>query len=803
MMAALDGVRVLDLIEHAGAYAARLLAGLGADVLRIEPPGGGAHRHRAPFVDGRDGERISLYDLHYHRGARRLALAIETPAGQARLRDLLNEVQIVLDNGQLARLGLDPRALAEKQPPLVVISVTPFGLESARAHWQGGDLICQAMSGLINLYGYHNERPARFGGEQASQMAGLAAALGALVGLAGLERDGVGECVDVAIERAAAFPTLQFGNASIYHQFGYENRRKPRRETLHGQIYRAADGWITFGAYRDADALVQMLQDAGMAEDLPLLRRTLTHAQFIADPQVEEVVARFFASQPKMELIERANNRYGLSGLPINTAADLVADPFLLERDFFIEVGERETGRTLLDSGPPVRMADGGLQIADSVAEPPYRHEPPSAVAAPRNPQSAIRNPQSNASPLAGLRILDLGWIVAGPLTSRLLADFGADVIKVESSTRMDVGRGNRTPLYGPLPGDANSNPDVGGYFQDVNSGKRSVTLNLASAEGRALLKRLVTVSDAIVSNLHGDQLARWGLSYAEAARLNPGIIIVNMPTMASEGPRVRWRAFGDWFAGAAGLKSVSGRPEDPPLPFGHHYPDFGPNPFHAAIALLAALRVRARTSVGQFIEVSQYESTIGVLGPAILEYSATGIAPTPQANRDPQAAPHNIYRCTGDESFCAIACYTDTHWQTLQAIDGLEGLRRPAWHTLEERTQHEAEIDTIIERWTLAWDRQQLAVFLQERGVPAGPYQSLAEMVELDPVLGDAYFHRLLHPCGREFLVPDNPARAWRHPANIRLGPLLGEHTFDVLQDVLGLSTDEIAAYALSGAIE
>jgi benzylsuccinate CoA-transferase BbsF subunit len=358
-------------------------------------------------------------------------------------------------------------------------------------------------------------------------------------------------------------------------------------------------------------------------------------------------------------------------------------------------------------------------------------------------------------------------------------------------------------PLYGVLPGDGNSNPEGGGYFQDVNANKRSCTLNLASREGRALLRRLVAVSDGIVCNLGGDQLERWGVGYEQARQINPGIIVVNMPTMESQGPRARWRAFGDMISGAAGLKAVSGHPEDGPLPFGHQYADFSANPFHAAIALMAALHHREQTGEGQFIEVSQYESTIALLGAAVLDYTANVHNARPPGNRDPEAVPHNFYRCAGEESWCAIAVQTEEQWRALASTDGLEALRRPEYATLAGRQAHETEIDGIIEAWSRGWDRQELAAFLQERGVPAGPLQGIPELVQVDPVLSEAYFVRTPHPVGREFLIHGNPLVTRNRPPVVRRGPLLGEHTSDVLHDLLGLSADELAEYAVSGAIE
>jgi benzylsuccinate CoA-transferase BbsF subunit len=405
--------------------------------------------------------------------------------------------------------------------------------------------------------------------------------------------------------------------------------------------------------------------------------------------------------------------------------------------------------------------------------------------------------------PLEGIRIIDLGWIIAGPLSTRLLADFGAEVIKVESTVRPDVARGNRSPLFGDLPGDANSNADTGGYFQDVNAGKLSLTLNLALPQGRELLRRLVAVSDAIVCNLHGDQLHKWGVGYEESSRINPRIIVITVPTMETRGPRKRWRGFGDSFAAMSGLKSVSGLPQEQPVNFGHQYPDFSSNPFHAAIALMAALHQREVTGRGQFIEVSQYESTAALLGPAMLEYTANGVLPEPRGNRDPNAAPHNLYRCRGEDSWCAISILEDAQWRALVGIHELRGLDRPEFTTLAGRRQAEEEIDAAIEVWTAEWDRHELAAFLQARGIPAGPYQDIVDMVERDPVLGERYFVKRMHPIGREFLVHGSPIQSRRTPARVELGPLLGEHTMHVLEDIISLTPDEIAEFAAAGAVE
>jgi crotonobetainyl-CoA:carnitine CoA-transferase CaiB-like acyl-CoA transferase len=405
--------------------------------------------------------------------------------------------------------------------------------------------------------------------------------------------------------------------------------------------------------------------------------------------------------------------------------------------------------------------------------------------------------------PLDGVRVVDLSFIVAGPLASRLLADFGADVVRIESRMRIDGARVNPVRLYGELPGDANSNTDASGYFNDVNAGKRSCTLNLNTDAGVELLHEIVRHSDVICSNLASTALQRWGIDYEQARELKPDIIVVHMPTMETEGPRSHWKGFGDPFAGAGGLKSVSGHPGAEILPFGHHYPDFSANPFHAAVAVMAALHHRERTGEGQAVELSQYEATASMMGASILRYTANDEVATPVGNRDDIAVPHNVYRCRGDESWCAIAAYDDEQWQALCEAIGDPALDDEGFATAEGRRAREQEIDEAIERWTVGWDRQQLAAMLQQRGVPAGPFQNIEEMTRVDPTLGPNHFAKLDHPVGREFLVHQTPIHATRNPAPPRLAPLLGADTFDVLTGVLGLSEERVAEYAAMGALD
>jgi crotonobetainyl-CoA:carnitine CoA-transferase CaiB-like acyl-CoA transferase len=364
----LAGIRVLDLIDGMGVYGPRLLASLGADVIRVEPPGGAAHRSREPFYRGQsgataNGESPSLYFLHYNAGKRGITLDAGQPRGRELLAKLLGAVDAVFDNGQLARWGFDLSELAAAEPPLVVVSVTPFGLDGERSEWLGSDLICQAMGGMIQIFGVRNERPARFGPEQGSEMSGLAAALGALIALFGARRGNGGELIDIAVERVCALPTLQMGNASLFHQFGFRRERVAAGMDMPGGLYRARDGYMTIGAFRaSAEAIVEVMQQFGVGDELVELHARLPGLSFVDSPELEDALARAVAMLPRLELMEAIQDR-GIHALPVTDSEQLVSDPFLQQRSFFVDVEEPSLGLSFSDMAVPMRFGASDARI--------------------------------------------------------------------------------------------------------------------------------------------------------------------------------------------------------------------------------------------------------------------------------------------------------------------------------------------------------------------------------------------------------------------------------------------------------
>ncbi len=399
--------------------------------------------------------------------------------------------------------------------------------------------------------------------------------------------------------------------------------------------------------------------------------------------------------------------------------------------------------------------------------------------------------------PLRGVRVLDFTWMIAGPLGTRLLANFGADVIKVESYNRVD-----RIRETGPHPdGPWSYNED--GSFNDVNLCKRSLLLNLNFPQGQAIARQLAAVSDVVMANFTGDRLDRWGLGFADLARVRPDIIVLNMPVFESQGERRRWGGIGTHINGLAGISSISGYEGDPPFGLGPLYPDFSGNPFHATAAILAALIERDRGAGAQFIEVSQYESTASLLGPALLTYAAGGGEPERRGNHSARACPHNVYPAAGEDRWIAIAVETDDEWTALCRAFDREVWRDDArFARLPERLRHEAALDELIAAETCRWTAPELAARLQAAGVPAAPVNQL-DGVLADPWYRGEYFYEQQGPEGCVFTTHGEPIRPAGERQPVQRAPLLGEHTDAIVRQLLGIpasETDELYAGGVLG---
>jgi benzylsuccinate CoA-transferase BbsF subunit len=399
--------------------------------------------------------------------------------------------------------------------------------------------------------------------------------------------------------------------------------------------------------------------------------------------------------------------------------------------------------------------------------------------------------------PLSGLRVADFFWLIAGPATSRILADFGAEVIKIESEEREDQIR--NAGIWPPNRTETSPNA----VFVDCNTNKLSLTLNLNKPRAIELAKEVVKRSDVVTNNFTGDRMDRWGLGYKDLAAVKPDIIMITMPAMGTTGPYRSYGANGLGVVSYGGINTTMGFPGAPPTGMGPLYSDFT-TPYFALAAIMAALHHRDSTGEGRFIDLSQAEATTALLGTNILEYTANGRVPERPGNRAHDYCPHGAYACWGGDRWCVIAAGSDEEWRRLcQAIGRPDLADDTRLSSHAGRKEHEDEIDAAISGWTRERDPWQVTHYLQDRGVMAGVVEDLEDMVVRDPHLPACHFETLSDSEGvARYLAHGQPVKFDGMKPELRRPPLQGEHNEYVVKEVLGLSDQEYIDLLIEGVL-
>ncbi len=785
------GIRVVDLAGPPGFFCGRLLVGLGAEVVRIEPPGGDSLR------------ADPLAFAHWHAGKRSVVVDLETSEGRAALLALVVTADVLVETfpqGHLERLGLDPATLGAARPELIVVSVTPFGRIGPRAGWVGTDLTAVALGGMMSLCGHPDGPPLQPPREQGYHLAGLNAAIGALLGLRARRLTGRGQPVDVSVQEAVA-ATLEYGAISYIHA-GVVHRRRGSRypHVLHG-LFRAHDGYVAggvSGSPRMWQGLLAWMRETGRAGELADPRWGDEAVRLAERERLFSCIEGFTATFGRAEFCAEAQRRR-LPWAPVERPEDVAANPQLTARGFFVDVAWN--GTVARDVGFAFAFPEGRRPARLTVPAPGEGNGKLDAVKS----RSAVPARQSSAGPrgaLAGTRVLDLTWVLAGPYATRILADHGAEVIKVESRHRPDASRFTAA-LH--ISRDPARHPDTSGYFNNFNRSKRSLALNLGRPEGVDLLRRLCRVSDVVIENFSAGVLARWGLDHAGLAALRPDIVLVSMAGMGHTGP---WRdqvTYADAVMAIAGLTAQAGVPGRDPAGFSFGLGDMIAGA-HAALGTLAALEYRDATGRGQHVDLSQVEAVAAHLGTAVLEVTAAGRRPEPWGNRHPAMAPHGAFPCRGTDRWCAIAVEDAAQWEALCATMGRPGLAAdPRFATLAARKTHEDALDADVAAWMRQHAAEAVMARCQAAGVPAGVVQDARDLVDRDPQLrARGFYEAATHPVAGAFLHEGVVARLALTPGRVwHAAPRLGEHTREVLTGLLDLSDAEIDGYAAAGVLE
>lgn len=783
----LSGLRVLDISEGiAGPFCARLLGDLGADVIKVERPGGDWSRRLGPFPGGVEDAEQSAAFFAFNTSKRGITLDVDTDAGRESLAHLLATHDVVIAGetaGELSARGLGFDQLAAWNQRVILTTISGFGSEGPRAPWKWSHLTTCATGGWARTCGLPGREPLQAGGAITETLTGAFAAVATLLAVYGRRQHGIGDHVDVSAQQAALcaalFPSLRYE---------YSGALADRNSALGpgpSFILPAVDGYIGVN-------VLTPLQWSTMCDflgrpDIAGNPRYAGSERVRLSAEVSAAFAEAVRERPVAELFHEGQTWRLPFGL-IPSIAELLELPPHRERGFFVSLDHPVAGVVEVPGIPfkstatqpvpfrPPLLGEHNNEVLTDRAEPPTW------------PLAALHSDSDrNPSPLAGLKIVDLTMFFSGPLATQIAGDAGADVIKVESVQRIDGWRG-ATAGPGEAPWERAPN------FNWVNRSKRGITLNLADDRGVALVKRLIADADVVIENYTPRVMGNFGLGYETLRAINPRIIMMSMPGFGGD---VSWRdyvAFGMSTEQMSGISHLTGYAGGPPLFTSTN----GGDPFVgviAATALLAALHYRENTGEGQHIDLSQVEACTLFVSDAVAGWTLAGVDPGRVGNFHPTHAPYGIYPCR-DDGWIAVDCRNDEQWGPLAAAIG-----RPEWSepssplaNVPGRVACRGEIDAALSEWTRAGSHLALAEYLQSLGVTAGAVLSGSEILD-DPQLA----------ARQAFIEQDRPGIGVKHypaqpysfryatPSPNRRAPLLGEHSREVLLERLELSLPEL----------
>ncbi|MDH3678334.1 MAG: CoA transferase [Acidimicrobiia bacterium] len=821
----LSPYRVLDLTDERGHLCGYILGALGAEVIAVEPPGGSRARTLGPFVDDVAHPERSLTHFAYNRGKRSVVLDLETETDRKRLRRLAATSDVLIESatpGRMAELGLGWADLSGDVPGLVYVSVSAFGQTGPKATWAATDLTIMASAATLSVTGDDDRPPVRLRVPQGFHFGAASAAAGAIIALIERARSGSGQHVDAAAQWTATLGT-QAGLLST--GVGAPDPKRSAGGAVTGDIrlrlvYPAADGYVSithvFGMPigQNTARLMEWVHAEGFC-DRELRDKDWVGYLDLLESGVEPIeewerakaaVEAFTSSKTKDELLAGAMER-GLLMAPISTTADVLASEQLAARGFFEEVEHPETGRSIVvpgafakcsatplrPLGPAPRLGQHDREILNG--EPAGRERADGAARSERTTELDRR--LGGGQPLSGLRVLDFTWSIAAPHSVRILADFGATVVKIESATKQDAARGYR-PVHDNEAGIENS-----ALFDTMAAGKRSLALDLSKPGALDVVRDLVRWCDVVIESYSPKAMAKWGLDYENLRAIKPDVVMVSTCLAGQTGPLASFAGYGNLGAAFAGFYGLAGWPDRPPAgPFGA-YTDYTSTHLLAA-TMLAAIDHRRRTGEGQHIDLAQSEAAQHFLTPALLDASVNGRVMERAGNRDPHLAPHGVYPTAGDDRWIAIACEDDDRWRALAAaMDRPDLACDPALATAAGRVGRAAELDDVVAAWTSSLDGAGLAERLQRSGVAAHIVAEGADCLA-DPQLAHAgHFVRLDHP-NRPCLIENTRFRLSRTPSRVEArAPFLGEHTWEALTEILGYDEDRVAELAAAELLE
>ncbi len=804
--------RVLDFTDVRGQIAAMMLGDLGADVIRVEPRGGSLARRAGPLMDADNDADRSLSFAAYNRNKRSIELDFESDEGRKALESLVASADFIFDSGPPSLLddaGFDFDRIRAIQPQIVQVRVTPFGADGPFADMPASDLTIAALGGPMSLQGDADRAPIRLSIPQVWRHAGAEAAVAAMVGHARMRTTGEAVFADVSAQSAVTWTMLNAMTASAIQGREYERAGATLQigpvdfplchECKDGHVIALSLGSL-FVKLRPWMIEAGVINDAwAELEDWSTYDMRIFRGGDFAIPldELTATVRKFLSTKTKKDLF-LPGLEIGATIAPVLTLDDMFDFEQLEDRDYFIDL-ELPTGERVKAPGAFARPSKAPFvlhRVAPRLGE--HTEEILDELASAPRERLALRADEPKRDlPLEGLKVADFSWVGVGPISGKYLADHGANVIRIESSTRADNLR-----TAGPYKDDV-AGWNRSHFYGEFNTSKRSLALDLKHERASEITHRLLSWADVILESFTPGAVDRIGIGYEAASKINPGVVMVSTCLMGQTGRCAGMAGYGYHAAGVAGFFELAGWPDRAPVGPWNAYTDTIA-PRFLTTTLLSALDHKRRTGEGQHIDLGQMEAALHFLAPEMLARQTSGEAFTRHGNRSPEAAPQGVYPCAGEDEWCAIAVCDDDQWTTLrEKLGNPEWMRADALKTVSGRQADHDRLDEAISAWTSQRKPRDVMDELTRAGVPAGHVQRSRDLLR-DPQLLHRGFHRKLdHPemgripySGHQFRVRgyDNGPRF--------AAPLLGGESFEILEGELGLSAEEIAELMAAGAL-
>ena len=786
----LSGLRVIDLTDGKAEMCGRYLADLGAEVIMVEPPGGARSRSLPPFAG-----QHSLYFATHNANKRSVVLDLHADGDKQRFLDLVASSDIVVDSakpGAMGELGLGPETLRARRQDLIVLSISDFGQTGPYRDYRGSNAVFYALGGVLARSGIDGNRPLLPPGDLALESTAIQATWVALLAYWRKLKTGAGNTMDFSLFEAMAQildPGLGVTGSAAAGRSASEMAPygRPPKGFLY-PIFPCADGHVRI-------CILNPRQWQGMCgwlgDDHPFTDPEYgnINKRFKVIKEINVLIAKLFADKNGEELVQEGQRR-GIPIAAVSTPQQVLSNAHFNARGAFSDVEvDGVTGKV-----PAGYVEVDGERMG-------IRHPAPElgadteAVLSSLSPRPVASAAGADGPPLAGLRVLDLGVIVAGAEAGRLFADQGADVIKVENSAFPDGLR------------QTNGKVAISQSFSQGSRNKRSLGLNLRDPQGIAIFKDLARDADVVLSNFKPGTMESLGIGYDTLSELNPGIVLLESSALGNTGPLAKSMGYGPLVRASSGLTGLWCYPEQ-----AGSYSDsitIFPDHFAARVAdtaILAALIRRERTGRGGKVVISQAESILTALSTPILRESLEPGSLRPLGNELEFDAPGGVFPCAGDDMWCVIELRGDADWQQLCRVMNRDDLAQSErYASAAGRIEHRETIEAAVGEWTATREAEEVMAALQSVGIAAGQMLRISDFDSNSHLQERGFFRYFDQPGFPVRLQTENgPVSVSEFPdPEIKPAPLQGQHTREIARQLLRLSEAEIDALIEQGVLE